>query len=78
MTPKKLLNKLQAEATNEIGKARYEGALVIYEYFLNKQRKYYDENREHNREYQREYHRRWRAARKVSEKQIEKEVADIK
>lgn len=58
MTPKKLLDKIANEATDEIGKARYEGALAMYESFLDKQRKYYDTHKEHNREYQREYQKR--------------------
>ena len=57
MTPKQLLEKLRAEATTEIGRARYEGALAIHEAYLNKQRRYYETHREHNREYQREYQR---------------------
>lgn len=58
MTPKKLLDKIANEATDEIGKARYEGALVMYECVLDKQRKYYTTHKEHNREYQKEYQKR--------------------
>lgn len=64
MTPKKLLNKLQSEATTEIGKARYEGALAIYEVYNESARRYRETHREHNKIYQREYHRKWRAAKK--------------
>lgn len=78
MTPKQLLNKLKAEAVNDIGEARYEGALVMYEYYLERQRRYYGENREHNREYQRNYHRQYRAKKKATAEQIEKEVENIK
>ena len=77
MTPKKLLNKLQVEAKDEIGKARYEGALAIHELYTATQRKYYATHREHNREYQRNYHRAWRAKKKLQQ-QITSEVADIK
>ena len=64
MTPKKLLDKIKEEATTEIGKARYEGALAMYECYNVRQREYRESHREHNREYQREYHRKWRAAKK--------------
>ena len=60
MTPKQLIVKLKAEAINEIGKARLEGALIIHEAYLDKQRKYYATHKEHNREYQREYQRKRR------------------
>lgn len=60
MTPKQLIAKLQAEATDEIGKARLEGALIIHEAYLDKQRRYYATHKEHNREYQREYQRKRR------------------
>lgn len=58
MTPKQLLDKMATEAKDEVGKARYEGALAMYECYLDKQRKYYDTHKEHNREYQREYQKR--------------------
>lgn len=61
MTPKQLLNKIKNEASTEAGKARYEGALAMYECFLDKQRKYYETHKEYNREYQREYQRKRRA-----------------
>lgn len=61
MTPKQLLDKMASEAVNEIGKARYEGALAMYEMYASKQRHYYDTHREHHREYQREYQRKRRA-----------------
>ena len=78
MTPRKLLNKLQDEATTEIGKARYEGALVMYELaVLKPMRKYYDTHREHNREYQREYHKTYRAKKKADAEQIASEVANM-
>ena len=31
MTPKQLLNKIEMEAYDEIVKARYEGALAVYQ-----------------------------------------------
>lgn len=63
MTPKQLIVKLQAEATDEIGKARLEGALIIHEAYLDRQRKYYATHKEHNKLYQREYQRnRYRKA----------------
>ena len=55
MTPRQLLNKLEAEAVDEIGKARYEGALVMHQAYLDKQRRYYAAHRDHHNEYQREY-----------------------
>lgn len=58
MTPKEIVEKLRAEAVNEIGKARLEGALMVYEAYLNKQRKYYASHRAHHNEYQREYQRK--------------------
>lgn len=79
MTPKKLLNQIADEAgDSEIGKARYEGALAMYECYLDKQRKYYEEHREHNREYQRAYQQAYRLKNKGSAEQIEKEVEGIK
>lgn len=72
MTPKKLLNQIADEAgDSEIGKARYEGALAMYECFLEKQRKYYETHREHNREYQRVYQRAYHRARKEKAKEVE-------
>lgn len=72
MTPKKLLNQIADEAgDSEIGKARYEGALAMYECFLDKQRKYYKTHREHNREYQRVYQHAYYRARKEKAKEVE-------
>lgn len=58
MTPKEIVEKLRAEAVNEIGKARLEGALMVYEAYLDKQRKYYASHRAHHNDYQREYQRK--------------------
>lgn len=88
MTPKQLLNKIEMEANDEIGKARYEGALAVYQCFLDKQRSYYATHKEHNRAYHREYNRiRYRKLHGLPledeprnydvEKAIEEEVAKI-
>ena len=61
MTPKVMLEKMREEAVDEIGKARLEGALVMHELYLDKQRRYYDAHRDHHNEYQREYQRKRRA-----------------
>lgn len=72
MTPKKLLDQIAAEAgDSEIGKARYEGALAMYECFLEKQRKYYKTHAEHNREYHKRYY-------KIRHNKKEKEVEESK
>lgn len=75
MTPKQLLNKMEDEMVKsvvpevkEILRAQYEGALAMYECFLEKQRKYYETHREHNREYQRVYQQ----ARRTKAKEVEK------
>ncbi len=58
MAHKELVEKLRGDAVNEIGKARLEGALMVYEAYLDKQRKYYASHRDHHNEYQREYKRK--------------------
>lgn len=68
MTPKQLLDKLQAEGKYE----QYEGAKMLYDLYLAKQRRYYENNREHNREYQRNYQRQRRLKRKEEQKGIDK------
>lgn len=81
MTPKKLLEQLETEATNEIGKARYEGALAIYTIYNEKARHYRETHREYNKIYQREYHRKWRKLKKEQaelEQAIAEEVEGIK
>ena len=80
MTPKQLLNKMAEEAVDEIGKARYEGALAMYECYLDKQRRYYETHREYHREYQRNYKRSRRAKQPDMsvEETIMKEVESIK
>ena len=70
MTPKKLLIQIEAEADNEIGKARYEGALAMYECYQDKCRVYRETHADYYRKYQREYHRKWREERK---KEVEAE-----
>lgn len=77
MTPKKLLNKLQAEATTEIGKARYEGALAIHNVYLAKQRRWNETHREELRKYNREYMRKRRAEQRNNPERIAEEVENI-
>ena len=70
MTPKQLLGKMEQEANkgNEIAKARYEGAVAMYECVLDKQRRYYKSHREHNQAYHRAYYK----ARREKAKEVEK------
>lgn len=61
MTPKKLLDKLEAEMHKASPEnklfytAIYEGAARMHNCYLNKQRNYYASHRDHHNEYQREY-----------------------